>query len=238
MTDAHAGRFDKWVRWLTEIQEEVGDLLADRTVWREITTMIAENPDIEQAPFIHNWITQQAIPTIALGIRRQADQSNDVASLKRLLQEMIRYPDVITRDHHIATCALDDPFVAEATEGNFDIWAGDGGDHLDPQRVEERLQRLDNAAAEVKQFVDKRLAHTVEMAEKPTFTFGHLHTALDEISVLVIDLEYLLNCTGLVSPEPAIQIPWRRAFYVPWGPQPEVERWERIRARRTPSQEE
>jgi hypothetical protein len=222
---ANDARFDKWVGWLQEIKAEVGDFLADRTVWRGITTMISDNPDIEEAPFIHNWITQQAISTIALGVRRQADRATDVISLRRLLDEMIRYPDVITRDSHAAICAPEKDY-------GFDKWAGEDGDHLDPTRLNERLQRLIDAASEVKRFVDKRLAHTVEMANKPTFTFGQLNAALDEISALVIDLDYLLNCVGLVSAEPTIQNPWQRAFNVAWGPPPEIERWERIRVRR------
>ena len=163
-----------------------------------------------------------------MGIRRQNDRRSDVVSLARLLREIESNPNVITRERFTSVCSPDNENVDAVVNQNFDEWAGLGGSQVDPERVQTRLDRLQKTVEGIVHHVNKKLAHTDEGDPPSGFTFDELDAAMTEIGGLLIDLHLLLKCVALVSAAPTIQVPWRRAFSVPWLPQTDVERWNKI----------
>jgi hypothetical protein len=203
-------------------------LHADRQIWRDMTAMLEANDRIPERDFIKHWITQQAVAALAMGIRRQNDERSDVVSLARLLREIQSNPHVITRERFMSVCSPDNKNVRAVVDQNFDEWAGPGGSQIDPERVETRLDQLQTTVQKIVHHVNKKLAHTDEGDPPSGFTFDELDAAMKETGDLLIDLHLLLKCVALVSADPTIQVPWRRAFSVPWLPQADVERWNKI----------
>jgi hypothetical protein len=84
----HDDIFEKWVKWLDRINDDITLLHADRQIWREMMNLLQAKEQIPERDFIMNWITQQSVAALAMGIRRQRDKRTDVISLARLLQEI------------------------------------------------------------------------------------------------------------------------------------------------------
>lgn len=222
----------KWVKWLDRINDDITMLHADRQIWREMMNLLQAKQQIPEREFMMSWITQQSVAALAMGIRRQRDRRTDVISLARLLQEIKDNPDVLTRDRFVEqTCVPGaDDYLRSAMHKTFDRWAGDDGPNVNPELIKERIDHLDSAVEKIVHHVNKKLAHTDE-GEPPTgFTYGELDKAMNKIGDLLVDLHLLLKCASLTSADPTIQVPWRRAFVMPWLPDDEVARWQAIQA--------
>ena len=224
----------KWVKWLDRINDDITMLHADRQIWREMMNLLQAKEQIPEREFMMSWITQQSVAALAMGIRRQRDKRTDVISLARLLQEIKDNPDVLTRDRFVEqTCVpSDDEYLRSAMHKTFDRWADGDGANVSPELIQERIDQLDSAVEKIVHHVNKKFAHTDE-GEPPTgFTYGELDKAMKEIGDLLVDLHLLLTCASLTSADPTIQVPWRRAFVMPWLPDDEVAMWQAIQARK------
>lgn len=191
--------------------------------------MLEANPSIPESWWIKGWITQQAVKVLAVGIRRQADKGSDVVSLVRLLKEIKKHPEVITRERFTAICLPgDDETMKLVAERNFDAWAGAGESQIDPNLVQSRLDKIHQAVNKVYLYVNKILAHADEGDPSLGFTFGELDAALDSIGEVFRETYLLLNCSDLTSAIPTIINPWQRAFMVPWQSNEAVAQWQSI----------
>lgn len=235
----HDRLYEKWVGWLEIIQDGLVRMHANRAIWREIVEMLDSNEEIPHRFWIRNWITEHYGATQAMAVRRMVEARDDVISLGTLFEAIRRNPQVITRARYFEICKPDNDYIAETTDSSFDQWAGPGGDHLDPHRVQAKLVELQEMADGISYYVDKRIAHRDRQDPEP-FTFEELDAALDALGSALQELSLLLRCVSLVRVEPYFQTPWQQAFMIPWAPPERVERWQEIQEylRRTTRQGE
>lgn len=214
----HDGLYQKWVDWLEPIKDDLVRMYANRAIWREI---LDSNENIPERFFIRNWIAKQYVSAQAVTVRRQSEA--DGGGLGALLDTISRNPRVLTRERYLALCgARDDENLVSVANQTFDRWSGAGGEHVDPDLVRARLERLKDKADAIKRYVDKRIAHR-DLGDVDSFTYGDLNEALGALGEELQDLELLLRCVSLTRVEPYIQTAWQRAFAVPWLPPEEVE---------------
>ena len=209
-------RVEKWTKWIDgPIKNGVIAVHFHRYIWREIGRIIEEHGDLPDSAF---WQYHRDLYAVsqAVAVRRQADLHRDTASLARLLVEI--------RDDPQETYArvLDSPLgsriraICTASMGLDD--GGRTGDHLDPAIPAADLERLLSAAANVKDYVDKHVAHADQrpVAAEASLTFGDLNDAIDVIGKLFQGYYTLFTAAAMTDLEPIMQHDWLAPFRIPW----------------------
>jgi hypothetical protein len=92
----------RWVEWLGEgpapsIWEDVVAMMAARQIWEGFRILCFAAPEeARRNGTFHSWLTQNYVHRQALAIRRQKDTDRDVVSLGHLIQQVRRYPHVLS----------------------------------------------------------------------------------------------------------------------------------------------
>jgi hypothetical protein len=211
----------QWRRWIHgDIYAEVMGMFWRRKMWLDVDRMLSANPSVGLVPssfwnFYHgNYAAAQSI-----AIRRQADKRGDTSSLWRLLQDITRKPDLLTREAYVALLseeqAEDEPMVERANR-DWDQWADSAGMRFDAAIASADARNLERVAQSVKVYVDQHLAHD---AAAPTVvqppTFGELHAAIDSIAETF--RKYALILTGAWwELDAVVQGDWSAIFRKAW----------------------
>ena len=148
-------RYEKWCRWLKEIDRELTDVYLNRALWRAVNEIVRAKPDMPPSHFFDlqalNYSTAQAV-----AVRRQAEVSDRVVTLGRLLKDIFDFPEVLTRQRYVALYPWGRQYFGDLY---FNKWAGEGGNHVDPANVWSDLDDLYQKCEGVRRYVDTRLAH-------------------------------------------------------------------------------
>ncbi len=215
-------RIEKWKHWLNKpIKNGVITLHHHRQIWREIGNIIKENGHLPDSVFWQYHRDLYGI-TQAIAIRRQADTHKDVASLAKLLVEVRENPEPVTRAFRLSL--WDDPDDAAYARRQWDTdYGGEVGDHLDPAMPAADYKELMAAAASVKDYVDKHVAHADQrpVAAGATMTFAQIDDAIDVLGRL-FRRYYALFTAADIKLEPIIQHDWKAVFRVQWLPDLEL----------------
>jgi hypothetical protein len=219
-----------WQRWreqLERITQETYRLHHYRQLWRELA-------EITQAANLPPSVFFDALPiwyvsTQGAAVRRQLDRRADSLSLIRLLEDIGRNSELVTRDRHIAAWheQARDAGVGEAdalceqlrlrdANGNFDRFAGAGRDTIDRALVRADVAELERAGEVVKGYVDEAIAHMALSPKNSVPTYRDLNAAMDRVAELVQKYASLLNAEYLWGFEPAIQQDWKAPFRQAW----------------------
>jgi hypothetical protein len=118
----------QWRRWIHgDIYSEVMGMFWRRKMWLDVDQMLSVNPSVGLMPssfwtFYHgNYAAAQSI-----AIRRQADKRGDTSSLWRLLQDIARKPDLLTRETYVALLNEEqarDELMVERANRDWEKWA-------------------------------------------------------------------------------------------------------------------
>lgn len=98
-------------------------------------------------------------------------------------------------------------------------YAGRVGRHLDPSIPAADFAKLTDAAADVKAYVDRHVAHTEKpprVAAGVTLTLKDVHDDIDVIGDLFKKYFNLLTGSSYLFLEPEIQHDWMAVFQQPW----------------------
>ena len=95
-------------------------------------------------------------------------------------------------------------------------FAGATGTYADPQLIDRNLERLATSAADIKDYVDRHLAHSDQnpMAALPTFEL--LNGAIDQLGAMFKKYALLLTGSSWGTLVPVIQYDWLAPFKEPW----------------------
>ena len=164
----------------------------------------------------HSWLSQNYVHRQALAIRRQTDTDHDVVSLGHLIQQVRRYPPVLSRDRYIERTAEWQNFTE--ANGFFDQLVGPGRDHMDPNTARADLAKLKTGTARVVDFVDNEVAHYNRAKGQFSLglTFGDITSGIDLIVDLSIKYRLLIMGSSMVK---SVSIPpWIGIFDTAWIP--------------------
>jgi len=203
-----------WRRWIIRIKAEVGDLLGRREIFVGVRAMLERNPEIGKPDGFLRWTLSNYVEAITVGIRRLCDTRDDVVSLSRLLRQILEAPEALTlRSYELLYPA----HVREHARGAFEGLAGRRGLTLSSRKVRGDLRRLENVAAKIQRYVNKRVAHAAPLGELrrgPTHRqIGEALAVLDEITVKYL---VLLTADGYQTCAPVRAYDWRRVLLRPW----------------------
>jgi hypothetical protein len=209
--------FQKWARWIQTILDDVQGTLLNRYVFREVQSIVAANPKIHQASAFYDWMTTQYQVTASVGVRRQLDVREDSISLARLLTQVQKHPDILTRDRHVAAFT-ERGYPEEAGNDSFDELAGDGEPRIQPDAVAVELNDFRAKGERIRVHTNKRIAHTDadDLAELPTN--ADLEASLECMERLVKRYVLLLRGDSYGRLVPTFAYDWKAIFYHPWIP--------------------
>lgn len=216
-------RIEKWQRWLEKpIKNGVLTLHHHRQIWREIGAIVKENGNLPASVFWQYHRDLYGI-TQAIAIRRQADLHQDVASLARLLSEVRDTSKLVTPAFWLSLWDNPDDELFAKQQWNKN-YGGEVGDHLDPAMPAADYQELMAAAASVKDYVDRHVAHADQrpVAADASVTFAQIDDAIDVIGRLFKRYYSLFTAAEMATLEPIIQHDWKAVFRVQWLPEPEL----------------
>ncbi len=216
-------RVEKWVSWIDgSIKDEVLGIYAQRHVHQSLAKMTQLHGGLPPSHFF-DYLSTWYASSQALAVRRQAETSSRVVSLGRLLVEVRDNAERLTRNRFVSHAH--DELLGGELAATFDRrFGGNPGSHVDPALVEQDLTALTVAAADVREYVDRHLAHSdaSRLTELPTF--ATLNAAIDQLGETFRKYALLLTASSWATLVPVIQYDWLAAFREAWLlPQHEAE---------------
>lgn len=211
-------RYLSWVEQIDRIANDVVALHHHRQIWRrvgEITQQAALPPSTFFDALSAWYATSQMT-----AVRRLVDRDRRALSLRRLLDDLIEHPTVMSRERHVALWLRDPAEEWTEREGNasYGHFADATGERLNIAAIEADRDRAVEAADAIKHYVDQRVAHRdlQPVAEVPTWR--EVDAAIDAFAEIVTKYTGLLKATHWAQFEPVIQYDWEAPFRRAWLP--------------------
>jgi len=205
--------FMKWDGWLEKIQADIRGLLVSQDIFLEVQKIIRANPRIHTPSLFYKWMAEVYGNNVAVGIRRQQDSDRESVTLRRLLEEIRDNPQVLSRDRYVALYKEGE--AEEFGHRDFDKIAGQGRSHIDPAMVINDLEQLEQKTRNVKQYVDRRIAHMDKRAPKGLPTFGEVDECLNLFKQLLEKYLLIFRAATYVI-LPVRDYDWKQIFREPW----------------------
>jgi hypothetical protein len=215
-------KVDKWRAWLSEhgkVRDEVLNLHLRRYVWQEIMRMLREYGDRLPDSYWWRFMVDNYIACQAIAVRRQADTDSRVITLGRLLTEINKDAERITRPVLAAIWKPDDPLDERDLDAKFSEFSG-GCRHFDSAIAQADLEALRDGAAKVSSYADRHLAHldATPLPVEQLPSVDDLHAAIGVIGDLFRRYQLLLTAADMPSLVPILQPDWMAPFRQSWIP--------------------
>ena len=206
--------FEEWASGIEALREPVTDLVQKRAVWWTLQQVFLNNPTLPPSG-LFDFLVINYVESASVGVRRLVDRDARTTSLMRLLQRMLDHPDLLTRERFIETREGNTP-IDDFVSQRFDEFAGEPGhDHVPCDAIQRDIDRLIDASALVKQYVDKGIAHMDKTPPTQLPSFGSLHNAISEIEA-VFRRWYGFLLARDISILPTTVQNWFAPLLVPW----------------------
>ncbi len=219
-------KIEKWQRWIDRIEDQVKVVMMYRSFNDQYVAIVNANPDLPPSNAFLSYFRAIYADGAAMAIRRQATTHRDSISLRRLLEELVEYPTLISRawtrelyeqplpsGHTYGTGMAH--FLADST---FKQYADASGDFLDVSLLQADLDQLGTQTAFVVQLTDRAIAHDDAGGVRldAPVTFDGLDAAIVCLERLVRKYIVLLTGRSFSSLTPIDQTNARSVFYIPW----------------------
>lgn len=218
-----------WHRWMdlvSEVHDELVESFSLRRQFREFFDVFKANRRLQQTGgHVWRWMLVCYLNTILVRIRRHAIGQTHEASLRQLLEQIRKRPDVPSAARAVGERrGPSDHLHANRLRDFADRWTGgvDGG-AFNPAAVFADLGRLKQACREATEAANRHFIHLHQGVPSVVVQFGDVDRALDEIEAVHKRYHGLLLGTSLYQLEPAPQFNTHECFTFPWWVPPSVE---------------
>jgi hypothetical protein len=234
--------FQKWTGWIDAIHRDITDLVIGRHIFWEVQDIIKANAKIQKPSSFYGWLGMTYAAWGPMGVRRQLDMDTRSISLRRLLTEMARTPQIVSRPRYVTTYATkllgtSDPSPSipepenerqggayalgrseaeDIANKSFDDYAGQGKQHISEDGIKRDLAELQSRSHKVERFATKKVAHLDERPPATLPTFDELDACVDLLEQLVLKYEMILKTSAPQSLLPTWQYDWKAIFREPW----------------------
>jgi hypothetical protein len=154
-------------------------------------------------------------------IRRQVRRDKDSVSLIELAEDIKKNSELITKEFYSSLYVIRKP-EKEREEwkrmGERDFvsqFGGALGDRLDPQIIDQDIQRLKKVADGSASFTDKRLAHLDKNEPTNIPMYSEIESWCDELNEILRKYLLLLRAVDY-KVGPILQHDWRSIFRTAW----------------------
>ena len=209
-------RFQKWEKWLETIRYEVMDLVRSKHIFWKLGDIVKNNPKIQKPNLFYKFAGDTYFAYAVMGIRRQIKPHKDSISFAGLLPEMVETPCVLSRERFVALYEKDSQYEANHDFGQF---AREDAEYIDPDVVQQDLEKLKELGDEVIALADKQIAHYDKQPVKKVPSFGKLDACIDFLAELTEKYWLLFKAESLVDllVMPTVDY-WDEIFRQPWIP--------------------
>ena len=190
-------KLQKWREWMEVIEPEIRLLLRDARVFWELRIIIYEHQRTRD--FHYGYLERSYLAHVLMGLRRQLKPDKRHISLVRLLSDVAKNPQELSRDSFESVCS--DP--NEAT--NFAPYADVDGAHICPQIVAEDIAQLTSALEVCEVFADERLAYLEKHGVKTAPAFKEFKNCLKFLDKTYVKYHTLFYEDGLKTLQPPRQ---------------------------------
>ncbi|MDX8395452.1 MAG: hypothetical protein R8K22_03460 [Mariprofundaceae bacterium] len=206
----------KWRRWLPRLRNDVTDLYHKLQIYKELVEVIKSNAATIDPPVFFNWMRDNYVVAICIGIRRLSDSDVRSISIRILLDEIAMRPETLSRESYRAL-HWRKGLTSRDADVSFDIIVGTGRAYVSKHVVNEDKSSLMEVDMKIRRLVNKRLAHHAPLTQagKPP-TFDELEEALEVFDKLLAKYNSLITGDSLVTLYSNPQYDWRKAIQVPW----------------------
>ncbi len=186
-------------------------------VFRRIQQMFAENPKLsEKGGWVYARLLTFYGDYLVMSVRREVDRGPEGLNLKQLLEQLRRYPHILSRERYMSRIAAI-PGVSdlrlEIGQKYFDTISNDGP-WLSRTVVNKDLRLLKKATDPVVIYANKRVAHRTDVEVR--LSIAEADKALDAIETIMQKYYALLAGPALMGLEPTPQWDWTESFTFPW----------------------
>jgi hypothetical protein len=210
-------KFQKWLIWIEKIHKDTESMLVNREIHKQYLEIVKGNKEIQSPPDFHEWTIRNYGSYIVMAIRRQLDNDNDVVSLKRLLTELKKSPQLLTKQWFrtlYSNPVNNMPIPMEAfADGDFETHAGKK-EYFDPLIAETDLLKLETLSKAITHYANKQIAHRTNI--KVTLTFSEINNFIEELEAIVKKYILLFTGSGYTSLVPVYQYDWELIFTKVW----------------------
>jgi HEPN superfamily AbiU2-like protein len=211
----------EWRNQLHTIYEDVVGLHHSRHLLQDVREIYEGNPALQRDHVFINWLTQNYAAAMAVGIRQQADRSDDAISMANLITDLEINADKLTRAWFVGEYLRrapenDKAYWEYSANKDFDQFAPNGAAYASVGLLQDDQSKLQSIANDVRLFVNRRLAHQSLKQVVQPITLKDLRAALDQFGELLKRYHLLLEQAGLSGAEPTIQTDWKAVLRVPW----------------------
>lgn len=204
-------RFEKWDRWLNDIEYEVTDLLRYRHIFHEVNAIVNSNPKIQKPSSFYEFLGHSYAAFALMGIRRQAKIHKDSISFARLLKEICKTPEILSRNRLIP-----ENRKKSVIYSYFEEFTGECKDYVDRDIVKKDLEKLNDVYKRCEGYVDKRLAHFDKHPPKVIPEFKDIDECIDCLKDLLVRYVLLFRSECIIDPLPVHQYDWKVIFKEVW----------------------
>ena len=231
-------KLEKWLKWMETIHDEILALVQDTNMFWEVQNIIRENPRIQKPNAFYGYLARTYLSHALIGLRRQTKLQKDSISFVRLLDEIAKNPEELSRSYfnsHYSSSngpdldevigrteleavgIVDSPQLKEIIKmDDFAPYADVSGAHVCPQMVEDDRKKLESAAKRHEAFADKRIAHWDKREPKVVPTFEELDDCIKLLDQTYVKYHFLFHAESIDTLMPTYQYEWKRIFCEPW----------------------
>ena len=214
-------KVQKWRRWIDEdIRPNVVGMYFRRQIWVAVNDILETSPVGQMPSAFWDLYHEGYAAAQGIAIRRQGDDDRNVSWLRRLIGEMSRSADQLTRDGYVALLdenQAKDPLMVQRANRDWNLFADDQGNRFSRAIALADATELEQAAARVNVYVNEHLAH--DMADptvEATLTWDELHSAIDMIGSKYQKYAAILTGSVVFLNDMPILGDWEAIFRVPW----------------------
>ena len=190
-------QFEKWNKWLKDyIYQEIVELVSFRYIFRKIAKMANDNGAFQQLGSFHWFIKYTYFDYAAMACRRQLKSNKESISFVRLLEDIIKFPEVMSRERFVNQYPKD--MQAHASQVFSQRFSGACKDHIDPAVIQQDLCELKSHGGKigkVEDFADKRIAHS-DRRNSDSPTFDELDACIDCFAKFTRNYHFLFHGVG------------------------------------------
>lgn len=208
-------RYQKLDAELERIYREIQSLRINQHIFWEVQTIIRRNPDLHKPSSFYSWMGNMYAAAMSASVRRLVDRRKDTVSFVRLLEQVKRYPDLLSRVEYRSRCA--NPNLPQGyMDKDYDRLVGEGRKQPEPHTIDDEIRKLVDRTTRLKEFVDTHVAHLAADPAKELPTFQELDDAIDCLEELLKRYLRLFRGVSLTSALPTWQYDWQEIFHYRW----------------------
>lgn len=201
------------------MRQDMSAILGKKEIFWELQEVAKENKKILSPGDFFDWMCQNYIAAVSIGVRGFTDQSKNSRSLWRMLYEILENPGALDRESH-ARMYRSSAFGVSYGRQCFNDVVGRDSHVLPQQTIRSDLRRLEDTSERVRRFVNKRIAHRTKRGElrRPP-KFRELDAAIHNIDKTLCKYNFLLTGQSEESFHATRQCNWQEVLWEPWIPE-------------------